>query len=126
MGEDLILFAVEIGGKKQQPKWKRGADLVAAMTEQELLVVWHDRNGGETDEDHPELAEQVRRQLLHALQQLEDAWNGDHRYGCILHFRRSRVLAMGGVSWGDDPFEGYEDVDLLSYAGDLLEQVGFR
>ena len=126
MGAELILFAVEIGGVKQKPNWRKGQERIASMSQKDLLGVWRSYHGQEIDEDHAELADQVRGQLENGLKQLEDAWNGCHRYGNLLQLKRSRVLALGGVSWGDEPFEGWKDVDLLGYAGDLLEEVGFR
>jgi len=61
----------------------------------------------------PEWDEEVdafRAQLGEALDDLQSMWENGHRCAVVRECSGGNVLIFGGLSWGDDPFEGYTDV----------------
>jgi hypothetical protein len=127
MGEDLLLFALEKGGTKRPPNWDRGYEVIDLLPQDRLLDIL-ERDGEDLEDfgSREEAATAIRTRLGNGLDQLKDAWEGEHRFGCLIYLARSRVLVLGGGSWGDEPFEGFNDVNTLWCVPEILRGAGFR
>jgi len=122
MGADLLVACFELDGTKTTPNWDAGLAAIETWkpTEQDLAYIGEQSSGDE------EMSEAEAKQLVRdACSELQDMWSGQHRCATRITLRRSQVLVAGGLSWGDEPFEGWSLLGVLDAAGPVMQAAGF-
>ncbi len=146
MGADLLLATIPLDASKA-PDWDAAQAAIDALTveayERDLhpdgvvsdeRIGWDELLGGEYYDDlsDPEqreaLAEQlegVRGRLATDLKELRDvlAPCGYLRDLVTIHVRGVKLVVAGGMSWGDEPCEGFGQINRL-WASGALEACG--
>jgi hypothetical protein len=132
MGADMLLWTMPLR-MGEEPDWTAGAIIVAKL-EATPLKDWpedyRDRyvQGLEEAEAKAEdkaaaaSAEAKQRakevaDLRKALDEVQQAWAGNHREGTSIQVAGYDILVTGGLSWGDPPTELATAIDRLGMSG---------
>jgi hypothetical protein len=121
MGADLLIACFsEPMDKNFKPDWDKARTWI-----EEQSKVWIKTDTLPNEIDWMGEPEDAGKQLLGYLQQVEEAYDAGRRDLCSLEFPPVRVHLTGGMSWGDDPSDIYQPINILNELG-LLDMVGFN
>lgn len=142
MGADLIAVVLETG-KRTRPRFakarkalqeKPDAELVKGLSEalqldeSEMAERFMEGTPPEHREDAARrrgiLAEKARQYAQTGLRVLEEMWNGEWRIAVTRKLKNSQVLIFGDTSWGDPPFDEWDEV-ITALALGLHKAAGF-
>jgi len=143
MGADMIIecFWEEINAKGlpvKKPDWKKGKAKIKELcskwladgelpSEVDFLAngdkFLHRFEGGVyTIEDQ---VASVQVKLIESLEEIKQAYTGNHRELTSLEFRPYRVFITGGMSWGDSPSTLFNTLQTLTEL-EILEATGLN
>ena len=133
MGADLLtLYAAASSDKVwSNIDWEAAKKCIADADEEILrdaasdLMGWHGAEDGEPEEEG-ESIDDIRKAALEGLDLWKEAWGGGaFRFSNMFTLTNgSMVLVVGGISWGDEPFEGFNQMHLATQLG-ALDAAGF-
>lgn len=144
MGADLILIVLETG-KAGRLRFARARKKLEKISDNDLveglcgaLQLGRDRvwetyvkpEGGqgelfEGDEKKAELiAKMAKRYAEAGLDTMEEMWKGLRRDAVVVRLKNSRALITGSRTWGDPPFDGYDEFMTALGLG-LHKEAGF-
>jgi hypothetical protein len=117
MGSDFIFVGLSIPINKE-PNWK------VKITLNHIKAYCKNRFGEKydpTNQDHD-----VKEELQSAIDDAKSAWLGERRDArCITYKKyKMKLLASGGISYGDSPTDLLESLDKLCES-DLKMAIGF-
>ncbi len=113
MGADLIVGVLEME-KGKAPDWGAAKAVIDQAPVEVLEKMSADYFGDfDAEPGTPEWDTEVsefRKRLMRALDELQCMCEGGHRCAVVRECSGGTILIFGGLSWGDDPFEGYNDI----------------
>lgn len=113
MGADLCVGMLEMA-KGKEPDWAAAKAVIDALSDERCAeIIENSSIGIDAEPGTPEWRDEIdvfKVRLHHALDELQCMWEGGHRCAVVRGCSGGNVLVFGGLSWGDDPFEGYSDV----------------
>ena len=149
MGQELLVTVLETG-LKTKINWRRAHKKLATIKDDKLIealagalqenpteVMDLESAGGQQkfrlskplsehtkDEQNAILARVARDYAVLGLTTLQEMWNEDHRQAVSRNLKKSAVLIIGGNSYGDAPFDDYDQV-VTALELDLHRTAGF-
>lgn len=125
MGADLICSVLEID-KDKEPDFEAAVDFVKKLDVAQLWKAKYEVDQCEMD-DFPsadEMEATLRQEALAAVEYAAEGWAGAYRNVTKLYLKRSYVLFVGEMSWGDTP-EGVNELQLFDVLG-AAQAAGFE
>ncbi|MBP1774879.1 MAG: hypothetical protein H6Q86_885 [candidate division NC10 bacterium] len=112
MGADLIVGMLEMA-KGKEPDWNAAEVVIDQLSYDKSAEIienlgWTPARPGDSGWD--EALSAFKARMYVALDALKCMWGNGHRCGVVRGCSGGKVLVFGGLSWGDDPFEGYSDI----------------
>jgi hypothetical protein len=122
----LILQVFEIG-RDRKPRWAAAQEKLRKLTDDQLvkgLELGLQDKYEEFYENRAEAVAAARARAANGLKAVRSMWNEEWRISARVRLRRSDVLIVGDRTWGDPPYEEYEDVEVARALG-LPAAAGF-